>query len=376
MPQRRNRRAGVENLWRLSDGSPSKRDGQGKQWRARWVDPAGREKTKAFKRKTDAQDHIDQVTTQLTTHTYIDPASGRLTVGTMVQRYLDGLQVGPKTASDYKQVAESRILPRWADTPLDAVVTSEISAWLKSLQEGPEPLSAARVRKIGLVLRSSLQVAVDDKLLAVNPAQRVRLPRTSKKREGIRLTAEELRRVANNMPTETDRLLLLTLALTGLRFGEAVALQVKALDFDRQRITVSRTYADIDGEIVEGVPKNHQTRWVPMPKTLAADLQAYTRGKAAEEDVFRGLGGGVVRHRNWGRRAFKTALREAECDERMRVHDLRGTFASLAIQAGANIKALQRALGHESAALTLDTYGFLYPDDLAGLGDQIESAAY
>ena len=174
----------------------------------------------------------------------------------MVQRYLDGLQVGPKTASDYKSVAESRILPRWADTPLDAVVTSEISAWLKSLQEGPEPLSAARVRKIGLVLRSSLQVAVDDKLLAVNPAQRVRLPRTSKRREGIRLTAEELRRVAENMPTETDRLLLLTLALTGLRFGEAVALQVKALDFDRQRITVSRTYADIDGEIVEGVPKN------------------------------------------------------------------------------------------------------------------------
>lgn len=376
MAQRRNRRAGVEDLWKKADGTPTKRNGQGARWRARWVDPSGRERTKAFARKIDAQRHIDQVTTQLTTHSYIDPASGRLTVGTMVQRYLDGLQVGPKTASDYKQVAESRILPRWADTPLDAVVTSEISAWLKSLQEGPEPLSAARVRKIGLVLRSSLQVAVDDKLLAVNPAQRVRLPRTSKRREGIRLTAEELRRVAENMPTEADRLLLLTLALTGLRFGEAVALQVKALDFDRQRITVSRTYADIDGEIVEGVPKNHQTRWVPMPKTLATDLQAYTRGKAADEDVFRGSGGGVVRHRNWGRRAFKTGLRGADCDEQMRVHDLRGTFASLAIQAGANIKALQRALGHESAALTLDTYGFLYPDDLAGLGDQIESAAY
>lgn len=196
------------------------------------------------------------------------------------------------------------------------------------------------------------------------------------RREGVRLTASELRNVAQKMPTDTDRALLLTLALCGLRWGEATALQVKALDFERMRITVDRTYTDLDGEIIEGVPKSHQARWVPMPKSLGEELRRLVERKAPDEDVFRGRNGGVFRHRNWGRRVFRSALGAADCDTSMRIHDLRGTFASLAIQAGANIKALQRALGHESASLTLDTYGHLYPDDLMGLGDQIETAAY
>lgn len=381
MSQRRNRRAGVEDLWFRRDRVTgekveSKRHGQGKRWRARWIDPAGQEKTKAFERKTDAQTHIDSVTTQLTTHTYVDPKAGRLTVGTAVQRYLDGLQVGLKARDDYASVARSRILPRWAETPLDAVVTSDVATWLRSMQQGEDKVSPARARKAGLVLRSSLQLAVDDRLLAVNPARNVKLPRVPKRREGVRLTASELQRVAGEMPTDTDRLLLLTLALCGLRWGEATALQVKALDFERMRVTVSRTYIDLNGEISEGVPKSHASRWVPLPASLGEELQKLVKGKDPEDDVFRGRHGAVFRHRNWGRRAFRSALREAGCDDAMRIHDLRGTFASLAIQAGANIKALQRALGHESAALTLDTYGFLYPDDLAGLGSQIETAAY
>ncbi len=376
MTQRRNRRAAVEDLWRKADGSPSKRDGQGKRWRARWVDPSGVEKTKAFGRKTDAQRHIESITTQLVTHTYVDPQAGRLTVGLAVQRYLDGLQVGRKTADDYASIARSRILPRWGSVPLDAVVTSDIAAWLQNMQKGDGKVSPARARKAGLVLRSALQLAVDDRLLAVNPAQAVKLPKVPKKREGIRLTVEELRRVGEKMPTETDRLLFLTLALCGLRWGEVTALQVKSLDFERMRITVSRTYTDLNNEIIEGVPKSHQSRWVPMPQTLGEDLRNYVDGRAPGEDVFRGRHGGVFRHRNWGRRVFRSALKDADCDTSMRIHDLRGTFASLAIQAGANIKALQRALGHESASLTLDTYGHLYPDDLAGLGAQIESAAY
>lgn len=381
MPQRRNRRAGVEDLWRMRDREtnelvPTKRDGQGLRYRARWIDPSGQEKTKAFRRKIDAQDHLDNVTTQLTTHTYVDPAAGRTTVGTAVSRYLDSVTGQDRTVEEYRSVARARILPRWKDVSLDAVVASDIGAWLREMQTGKGAVSSARARKAGLVLRSALQGAVQDRLLAINPAASVKLPRVSMRREGVRLTADELRRVAAEMPTDTDRLLLLTLALCGLRWGEASALQVKSLDFERMRITVNRTYVDLNGDVTEGVPKSHQSRWVPMPKSLGAELQTLVEGRAPNDDVFRGRYGGIFRHRNWGRRVFRSALAAAGCDTSMRIHDLRGTFASLAIQAGANIKALQRALGHESASLTLDTYGHLYPDDLMGLGDQIESAAY
>lgn len=376
MPPRRNRRAGVEDLWRLSDGSPSKRDGQGMRWRARWVDPSGQERSKAFPRKVDAQQHIDRVTTQLTTSTYVDPKAGRLTVGGAVQRYLDGFQGKPKTLDGYQSVARSRIMPRWESVPIDAVLTSDVAAWLRDLQQGDDSVSPARARQAGLILRSALERTVDDRLLAVNPVARVKLPRAAGKRPGVRLSVSELWKVADAMPTDTDRALLLTLALSGLRWGEATALQVKAVDYTAGRLTVSRTYTDLNGTIYEGTPKSHATRWVPFPKSLGDALHPLTDGKAAGDDVFRSGRGAVYRHRNWARRTFRPALKSAGSDESMRIHDLRGTFASLAVQGGANIKVLQRALGHESATLTLDAYADLYEDDLTGLGDRIEAAAY
>lgn len=375
-PQRRNPGAWVEDTWRKADGTPSARDGRGKRWRVRVVDPAEKMSTRSFRVKESAKEYRDQVITSLRTATYVDHRAGRSTVGAAVQRYLDGLQVKPKTADDYRSVARSRVLPRWGEVPLDAVVPSEVSAWLTDMQDGEDAVSPARARKAGLILRSALKLAVSDRLIAANPAAEVKLPTVAKRRELVRLTAEELRGVSEEMPTAADRALLHTLALAGLRWGEATALQVKHLDHDARRITVARTYTDLNGSILEGVPKSHATRWVPMPAGLSDELQQLTKGKRLEDDVFRTVQGSVYRHRNWGRRVFRPALRRAGCDDSMKVHDLRGTFASLAVQAGANVKSLQRALGHESAALTLDTYAALYQDDLAGLGEQMNPGVY
>ena len=58
---------------------------------------------------------------------------------------------------------------------------------------------------------------------------------------------------------------------------------------------------------------------------------------------------------------------------RVRAHDLRHTAASLAVSAGANVKAVQRMLGHASAAMTLDVYSGLFDDDLDGVADRMDS---
>lgn len=62
------------------------------------------------------------------------------------------------------------------------------------------------------------------------------------------------------------------------------------------------------------------------------------------------------------------------CDG-VRIHDLRHTCASLAISSGANIKVVQKLLGHKTAVLTLDRYGHLYPDDLDAVATAFDSAA-
>ena len=75
------------------------------------------------------------------------------------------------------------------------------------------------------------------------------------------------------------------------------------------------------------------------------------------------------------RYTFQKATAKVEGCEGVRLHDLRHTCASLAISAGANVKVVQRLLGHKTAVLTLDRYGHLFPDDLDAVADAFDSAA-
>ncbi|MCU1477487.1 MAG: site-specific integrase [Subtercola sp.] len=75
---------------------------------------------------------------------------------------------------------------------------------------------------------------------------------------------------------------------------------------------------------------------------------------------------------------YEYAIRRLQKDDssfpRITLHDLRHTAASLAISAGANVKAVQRMLGHKSAAMTLDTYADLFDDDLDAVADALDQA--
>ncbi len=75
--------------------------------------------------------------------------------------------------------------------------------------------------------------------------------------------------------------------------------------------------------------------------------------------------------RNWRRQVFDPAARDAGLDG-ITPHQLRHTAASLAVSAGANVKAVQRLLGHKSAAMTLDVYSGLFDDDLDAVGKRMD----
>lgn len=386
-PQRRNRRAGVEDLWTRGDGTPSARHGQGTRWRARWVDPSGREVTKAFRRKTDAQQHLDNVTAAMVADQYVAPEGGELLVRNLVPKFLDGLDVKRSTMQGYKSAIGAQIMPRWGGVPLKAVTVSEVRAWLTAMQRGNpdgktkrerEGLTSGSARKAGRVFSLILDVAVDDKLIARNPMERVKLPREGQPRKGKSLTRDELHALAAQMPTEQDRVLTLLLGYTGLRWGEAVALQASAVDYQRRRLHVHRTYGEAGGSTYAETPKDHEARWVPFPPFLADELRKLTEGKASGADLFSNTRGRPLQGTNWLPRVLRPALDRAgipDAEDR-RIHDLRHTYASLAIQAGANVKQLQRALGHADATITLNTYADLFEDDYAGLGDLLEPPAY
>lgn len=173
--------------------------------------------------------------------------------------------------------------------------------------------------------------------------------------------------------------LVVFLAYTGLRWGEATGLRVKHIDTARRRVSVEENAVEVGSAIKLGSPKTHERRQVRYPAFLAPTLEALVDGRDRDALVF---GEGRMHLRRpkattgWFNSAVLAAQAEADVPfPRVTPHDLRHTAASLAISAGANVKAVQRMLGHASAAMTFDTYADLFDDDLDAVADALDQAA-
>lgn len=156
---------------------------------------------------------------------------------------------------------------------------------------------------------------------------------------------------------------------------------VPCVRWKSRRMRGSRNAVKVNGVIHVGTPKTHATRSVPFPAFLSEPLARMCEGKGRDSILFgEGEAHMVLPHsqRGW----FTAAVGRAQAADpgfpRLTPHDLRHTAASLAISAGANVKAVQRMLGHASAAMTLDVYAELFDDDLEAVStalDQARSAA-
>jgi integrase len=149
---------------------------------------------------------------------------------------------------------------------------------------------------------------------------------------------------------------------------------VGRLDLMRRRPEIVYTAIELGGEMTYGTPKTHQRRSVPIPRMLVDRLAELVAGKAPGDLVFTSPRGEVMRNHNFRSRVFAPAA-VAIGVPGLTPHDLRHTAASLAVQAGANVKAVQSMLGHASAAMTLDVYAGLFGDDLDAVADRLDEAA-
>lgn len=388
----------LDDTWFLRDKKTrSKRYGKwpNSRWRVRWIDLEGASNVKSFARKVDAKKFQDKIAASFTTGTYVNPAGGDTTVGTVLDSLLATKTGKPKTVSGYRSVIEARVRPRWGNVSLQHVVKSDAQAWLKDLMEGKAPAAEPKTegrrgkaknkvkprtaREAGRLLKESLELAVDDRLIQVNPLTKLKLPAQDSDRDMMPFTRSELFDIADQIERDEDRVLVLLMGLTGLRWGEAVALTPKAISFEpRRRIRVFRNYVEVRGVISEGTPKSHEARTVPFGADLEAELKPLLKDQPLNADIFRGRRGGVPRGSNWLDRTFRPAISRAEipkAEDRI-IHDCRHTCATMLISQGKNIKQIQAMLGHKSAKLTLDVYGHLMQDDFDDLETALDSGVY
>lgn len=307
---------------------------------------------------------------------YVAPSAGRITVGDLAARWLaDSVRIKSTTRAARESAWAHRVGPRWAHVTAADVRPSAVRSWVAGMVV--EGVGAASIEAALLVLRNALETAVEDRALAINPAAGIKAPRRQQERRGY-LTVGQVQRLSDEVGKhrDNDRTAVRFLALTGLRWGELAALRVGSFDMLRRRVTITEAMAEVKGKSVVSSPKTHEKRTVPFPSALAGELAALMVGKGRDDLVFTSPEGDWFRVSTFRTRVFARAVARCQVDDpdfpTVTPHDLRHTAASLAISAGANVKSVQTMLGHASAAMTLDTYADLFPDDLDAVAERLD----
>jgi integrase len=345
------------------------RDGK-LRWYARYRDPAGQQRVKVFDRKVDAERFLTTVEGSKLAGSYVDPGRAALTVGVLADEWIDGkVNLKPTTRALYESVLSTHVQPRWGTTPLGRVRYSDVQKWVAQL--AASGMSPGHVCKITGVLSAVLALAVRDRRLTSNPALGVDLPRI-RERGRKYLTAAEVEQLAD--AAGVGRLIVLVLAYCGLRWSELAALRVGRVDLMRRRFDVAEAMTEVNGgRLVWGVPKTHESRSVPIPRFLGDALAVHMAGKDPGALVFTTPSGTPLRNRN-ARRSWFDSAAAAIGEPGLTPHELRHTAASLAVSVGANVKAVQRMLGHASAVMALDRYADLFDDDLDAVAERLDAA--
>lgn len=248
-------------------------------------------------------------------------------------------------------------------------------------------LAAYSIRTIiRSVISASLNQAVRCGYISTNPAAMCVLPKRVKK-DIKPFTASEVSVFLKELEKEKDptlRQLLTVLLFTGMRFGEALGLPWKAIDIERGKITIEQQlqYATHQGLYIT-TPKNGKPRTIYPPaivldtikevrdrqedsRKLAGELYENSLGLVFTNPLGHPLNRSRIRVR------FRQIVKQMGRPD-MRIHDLRHTYAVMALKAGDDPKTVQNALGHHTAAFTLDVYAHVMEDATQGSADRMQA---
>ena len=274
------------------------------------------------------------------------------------------VKVRPSSHQTYRGYIDNHIKPHIGKIPLNKLSSLELQKFYKKLlgngrvkrlesKSQPKGLSAKTVRNINQVISSALDLAKEQKLIASNPTDACALPKVEHK-EMKTIPAEDLAKFLREARASGVYEMYYIELATGLRRGELLGLKWSDIDFANRVIRVQRQVARINGEIMEAPLKTKNSyRNISISDDTAEVLKAQ-REKVDSEYVFPSPNGGPISPDSVNH-MLQRVLERAGLPK-ARFHDLRHTFATIALQNGVDIKTVSGILGHYSAGFTLDTY--------------------
>jgi integrase len=341
-----------------------------RRWQARYSDGSGRKvpADRTFPTKADAARFLASVQTDMARGQFLDPREGKITLAKWSDDWLALPGKRPASIARDRQGLDVFLADLGA-LPLSAITPKHVQAAVNARAQVASPATLARDFS---ALRAVLNAAVDADRIARSPARNISLPAV-RVAERPGLTPEGLAELADALPGHY-RALVLTGAVLGLRWGEAIGLRVRDIDFPRRIVTVAGSVKELAGHLsLELDAKTEQSlRTLVAPAFLVDELArhlALYRGSPdadSESLVFVGPKGGILR-----RRFVERVLRPAA--ERVRAeaiaagrapavpvgltfHALRHVAVTAMADAGVPYNVTQRRAGHSTARMTMERY--------------------
>lgn len=329
------------------------------RWRARYRDCTGRERSKTFPTKVEADQFLVREHAK-SIGDFVDTLAGKQLFGDYAVSWQEMQVFRATTAERFDGDLRRHILPTFELRPLVGVQPRDVQMWARQLSLSLAPATVEVVyRQLSMIFKS----AVRDGILSVSPCREIRLPRIERK-QIVPLTGEQVGALAGAVPGHV-RALVVCVAGTGLRQGEAFGLTPQHVDFLERTIRVDQQLVSLQGKAPFLAPPktaaSHRT--VPVPRLVVDALVDHMATFPPGKDglLFTNREGTPWRRNRFGE-VWRAAVAHAELPTGTRFHELRHFYASLLLRHGESVKTVQARLGHASALETLNTYGHLWPD--------------
>ena len=341
--------------------------------KARYRIPGGRERSKTFKRKKDADVYLARAEADISRGIWRDPSSGRITYAEWASQYLESsVHKRATTLARDHQVNDKHLAPALGGIPLASISRLDVQRLVNSMNTKLQP---ATVRTNYGVLRAILNAAVLADVLAQSPCVGVKLPPKSPSNVPF-IDATQIMELADYMPSEYRCAVLLG-GVLGLRWSEVAGLRVGRINFLRETLEVVETLSEVNGKLLIADPKSPASRRVmSVPSFLIIELSRHLKRRGRPEQgeyVFTMPEGGPLRRANFNRRYFQPAVKAAGLTG-VTFHVLRHSAAGVMIDQGAHVKQIQQRLGHSSVSTTMDVYGHVLAATDGDLNRALEEA--
>ena len=344
------------------------------RWEARFTtgfDPAsGKQVQKSIYGKTqkEVREKLAQITTELDDGTYMEPTKNTVEewLDTWLETYVK-YSVKPYTLDAYQRNCDNYIKPMLGKIRLAALNAPQIQRFYNGLLTGKE-LSPKTVRNIHGVLHKALEQAVKLGMIRSNPTNLCDLPKVRRK-EIHPMEQEEIAAFLKAIEGCKYELVYRVTLFTGMRQGEILGLTWDCVDFQHNALYVNKQLQKtkkVGGQYVLAPTKSGRSRMITVAPSVM-DLLKKQKSQQAQMQLLAGqdwknhwdlvftneFGGNLSHFTVY--KTFKEIVRSMGLDQE-RFHDLRHTFATLALQNGVDIKTVSSMLGHYDAGFTLRTY--------------------